>query len=67
MDSKRIAAKLIELRSALNLTQYEIADKLNITQSAYAMYESGKRIPRDEIKITIANFFKLTVQEIFYN
>ena len=30
------------------------------------MYENGSRIPRDEIKIRIANYYKLSVQCIFF-
>jgi len=30
------------------------------------MYERDERVPRDEVKIRIANFFGKTVQELFY-
>lgn len=29
------------------------------------MYENGERIPRDDIKIRIAQYFQRSVQEIF--
>ena len=32
-----------------------------------SMYENGERIPRDDIKIRIANFFGRSVQEIFFD
>ena len=47
-------------------TQEEIADALGITKSSWAMYERDERVPRDEVKIRIANFFGKTVQELFY-
>lgn len=47
-------------------TQEEIAAALGITKSSWAMYERDERIPRDEIKVRIANFFGKTVQELFY-
>lgn len=47
-------------------TQKEIANLLGLTKSAWAMYESGKRVPRDEIKIRIADYFGKSVQEIFF-
>lgn len=47
-------------------TQEEIAAALGITKSSWAMYERDERIPRDEVKIRIANFFGKTVQELFY-
>lgn len=47
-------------------TQGEIAAILGITKSSWAMYERDERVPRDEVKIRIANFFGKTVQELFY-
>lgn len=47
-------------------TQEEIAAILGITKSSWAMYERDERVPRDEVKIRIANFFCKTVQELFY-
>lgn len=47
-------------------TQEEIAAILGITKSSWAMYERDERVPRDEVKIRIANFFGTTVQELFY-
>lgn len=47
-------------------SQGEIARKIGITKSSWAMYERGERVPRDEVKVKIANFFGKTVQEIFF-
>lgn len=60
-----IGAKLKALRGSR--TQQEIADDLNITKSAWAMYEKDQRIPRDEVKVRIANYFGETVQSIFFS
>lgn len=64
MNSKLIAEKLRELRG--EKSRKEVAETLGITTSALAMYECGERIPKDEIKIKIANFYKKTVGEIFF-
>ena len=56
--------KLRKLRG--NRTQEEIATALKITKSSWSMYELGKRVPRDEVKIKIADYFGTTVQELFY-
>ena len=58
-----IGKKLRELRGGR--TQDEISKKLGITKSSYAMYERDKRIPRDEVKIRISNFFNISVQDLF--
>lgn len=56
--------KLRELRGSL--TQEQIAVELGITKSAWAMYERGERIPRDEVKVKIANYFACSLEELFY-
>ena len=47
-------------------TQRLIAQELGISKSAWAMYENDERIPRDDVKIKIANYFQKSVQEIFF-
>lgn len=64
MDAKEIAKKLRELRGSSS--RKDVADSLGISVSALAMYECGKRIPKDEMKIRIAEHFKKTVEEIFF-
>ena len=64
MNREKISKILIELRG--EKTQAEIAKEINVVQSTYAMYETGKRIPSDAVKIRIAKYYKRTVQEIFF-
>ena len=64
MNRERIAENLIMLRG--KRTQAEVAKAINISQSSYAMYETGKRVPSDEVKIALANYYGRTVQEIFF-
>lgn len=47
-------------------TQEEIAKDIGITKSAWAMYERGERIPRDEVKVKIAKYFGRTIEELFF-
>jgi DNA-binding XRE family transcriptional regulator len=65
VNKKLIAKKLRFLRG--EHTQVEVAQALGITQPAYAMYESGSRVPIDEIKIRIARLYGTTVQAIFFD
>lgn len=65
MNKEIIAKRLINLRG--ERTQLEVAKALGISQSTYAMYETGRRIPTDEIKIKIAVYYGTTVQDIFFN
>lgn len=60
-----VGKKLKILRG--DMTQNEIAHALGITKSSWAMYETDRRMPRDEVKVKIAEYFNKTVQEIFFN
>lgn len=64
MNAEKIGKKLIELRG--NKTQAEVANELNISISALSMYENGERIPRDNIKIRIANYYCVPICDIFF-
>jgi transcriptional regulator with XRE-family HTH domain len=59
-----IGKKLKALRG--DKTQREVAEDLQITKSALAMYERDERIPRDEIKVRIAEYYGESVQSLFY-
>ena len=64
MDNQKIADRLIKLRGSR--TQAEVAQAIGVTPSAYSMYENGDRIPRDEIKKRISEYYKRTVNTIFF-
>lgn len=44
----------------------EVASAIGVSLSAITMYENGERIPRDETKIKLAEFYNKTVQELFF-
>lgn len=64
MDAKTIGKRLVQLRGTRTLEN--VAKAIGISQSALSMYETGKRIPRDEIKIAIAKFYGISVEELFF-
>jgi transcriptional regulator with XRE-family HTH domain len=65
MNTKKIGQKLIELRGKKPRQEAAIDNK--ISYSALSMYENGDRIPRDEVKIRLANYYGVTVQSIFFD
>ena len=65
MDAKRIGEKLKELRGNRKLNK--VAAQLGISPSALSMYENGERIPRDVIKIKIAEYYEQSITDIFFN
>ena len=62
---EKVAERLVELRG--KRSREEVANALGVSVSAIAMYENGERIPRDIIKIKIAEYYKKSVQEIFFD
>lgn len=64
MNPKSIAKKLIELRG--DKSQEQVAKACGISVSALSMYEQGNRIPRDEIKVKLAEYYCTSVQNIFF-
>ena len=64
MDAKKIGKILRELRGTRSLN--EVAGPVGIATTTLSMYENGERIPRDVIKIKLAEFYGKTVLDIFY-
>lgn len=64
MDAKKIGERLVSLRGSTPIVK--VASELNISPSALSMYENGERIPRDNIKIRIAAYYKKPIQDIFF-
>ena len=58
------AAKLRELRG--ESSQEAAAASVGVTKSAWAMYERGERVPRDAVKVRIARYYGVSVEELFF-
>lgn len=56
-----IGHKIAEQRELNKLTQKELADKLNLSQSAIAYYETNKKRPSIETLQLMAKIFKINV------
>lgn len=58
---KELQNVLKDLRKSKRISQQELANKLNITQQAYAHYENGTRSIPIETLITIADLFNISL------
>nr|WP_312578243.1 helix-turn-helix transcriptional regulator [Sedimentibacter sp.] len=61
--SVKLTVNLTELRG--NKTQEEVAKDLGVSISALTAYENAERIPRDELKLKIAEYYNMSVRNIF--
>jgi transcriptional regulator with XRE-family HTH domain len=50
-----IGHRLKALREEKGVSIYEVADYCGISAAAICMYENGKRIPKDSIKMKLAS------------
>lgn len=53
------------LRIKAKLSQVDLAEKLNISNTTLSQYENGVRIPNDNLKIMIATFFEISLDYLF--
>lgn len=55
-----------KFRANMGVTQEKIALDLNVSQSAVAQWESGKRVPPLKKAKEIADYFGTTIDVIFF-
>ena len=55
---------LRNLRLSHNLTQVELAKKLNLSRSAISNYEQGKMQPSIETLIKISDIFEISIDNL---
>lgn len=64
LNAEAIGEKLRRLRGEKR--RKDVAKALGISISALTMYETGQRIPRDEIKILLSRYYNQPVEAIFF-
>lgn len=62
---KNLASYLRQYREKADLTQGELAEKLNISRQSVIALESGRCVPSVALAIRIAHFFEMPVEFIF--
>ena len=60
-----LGKKLKELRKTENLTQQQLADILQISRVNYTRYETNAVRPDYELLIKIADFYSISLDELF--
>lgn len=64
MDQIKIGKFIAECRKKNNLTQIQLAEKLNITDRAISKWENGKSMPDSSIMLDLCNELKISVNEL---
>lgn len=66
LQTNIIAENLKKLRLLKGKTRSEVAQENGITLRSIEAYERGDRVPRDSVKIKLANYFNESVESIFF-
>ena len=64
MNQIKIGKFIAECRKNNNLTQKQLAEKLNITDRAISKWENGKGMPDSSIMLDLCNELKISVNEL---
>lgn len=64
MDQVKIGKFIAECRKKENLTQMQLAEKLNITDRAVSKWETGKAMPDSSIMLELCDALKITVNDL---
>ncbi len=64
MDQVKIGKFIAECRKNENLTQMQLAEKLNITDRAVSKWETGKSLPDSSIMLQLCSVLKITVNDL---
>ena len=64
MDQIKIGKFIAECRKNRNLTQMQLAEKLNITDRAVSKWETGKAMPDSSVMLELCDALKITVNDL---
>lgn len=64
--AKVIGARILELRKERLITQQELAKALGVTRQLVCNYETGDCKPGDEVKKKIAEYFNVSIEDLFF-
>lgn len=64
MEQVKIGKFIAQCRKNKNMTQAELAEKLNITDRAISKWETGKGMPDSSIMLELCNELDITVNEL---
>ena len=64
MDQVKIGKFIAQRRKSVNLTQMQLAEKLNITDRAVSKWETGKTLPDSSIMLPLCDVLGITVNDL---
>ncbi|MBQ8408287.1 MAG: helix-turn-helix transcriptional regulator [Clostridia bacterium] len=66
MDQIKIGRFIAERRKIKNLTQAQLAEKMNVTDRAVSKWETGRSLPDSSIMLDLCHELGITVNDLLY-
>ena len=66
MDQYKTGKFIAECRKKQNLTQMQLAEKLNITDRAVSKWETGKAMPDSSLMLELCGILEITVNDLLH-
>jgi transcriptional regulator with XRE-family HTH domain len=67
MNRIKIGKRLLKLRTDKGLLQHQVAESIGVDKSTIGAYERGYRLPRDDVKVKLAEYYKVELSVLFYS
>lgn len=64
MNQEKIGKFIAQCRKEKNLTQIQLAEKLNISDKAVSKWETGRGMPDSSIMLQLCNYLEINVNEL---
>ena len=64
MNQEKIGKFIAECRKSKNLTQAQLAEKLNMSDKSISKWETGKGMPDSSIMLELCNYLDISVNEL---
>ncbi len=65
MDQTKIGELLRELRKEKNLTQEDLAEKMNVSRRTVSRWETGSNMPDLDVLVELADYYDVDLRDIF--
>lgn len=66
VSNEVVGKRLRDLRKKRGLTLKEVSQELEIAENTLSAYERGARRPKTKIMVKLANFYNVSIQDIFF-
>ena len=65
MDKKKIGKFIAERRKAVQLTQFQLAERLEVSDRAVSKWETGNSLPDNELALELCKVLHINISDLF--